>query len=69
MSLPASVSPEYIKMINKEGLYFNEGSAVKRDCQNGSFDVVAICLDKQSAQDVVMALNFYDDNYSRWEAE
>ena len=49
--------------------YFNEGSAVKRDCQNGSFEVVAICLDKQSAQDVAMSLNFYEDNYSRWEAE
>ncbi len=69
MSLPASVSPAYIKKINKDGLYFNDGSAVKRDCQNGSFEVVAICLDKHSAQDVAMSLNFYEDNYSRWEAE
>ena len=46
------IAKKIVKKVNEQGLYFNEGSAVKRDCQNGSFDVVAICLDKRSAQDI-----------------
>ena len=53
------ITEKKIKEINKEGLYFNEGSAVKRDCEDGSYDVVAICLDKSSARDISTAINYY----------
>ncbi len=54
------IAKKIVKKINEQGLYFNEGSAVKRDCQDGSFDVVAICLDKKSAKNISTCLNYYD---------
>tara|TARA_R100000742_G_C4237826_1_gene58105 strand:+ start:100 stop:294 length:195 start_codon:yes stop_codon:yes gene_type:complete len=48
------------KEINKKGQYFTEGSAIKRECQDGSFDVVAICLDKISAREISTAINYYE---------
>ena len=54
------IAKKLVKKINEQGLYFNEGSAVKRDCQDGSFDVVAICLDKKSAKNISTCLNYYD---------
>ena len=54
------ITEKELKKINKKGQYFNEGSAVKRDCQDGSYDVVAICLDKRSAQDISTCLNYYE---------
>lgn len=54
------ITKEIIKKAKEEGLYFNDGSAVKRDCQDGSYDVVAICLDKRSAKDIATCLNYYE---------
>ena len=48
------------KEINKNGQYFNEGSAIKRDCKDGSYDVVAICLDKRSAHEIATAINYHE---------
>ena len=54
------ITKEIIKKAKEEGLYFNDGSAVKKDCQDGSYDVVAICLDKRSAKDIATCLNYYE---------
>ena len=54
------IAKKIVKKVNDQGLYVNEGSAVKRDCPDVSFDVVAICLDKRSAQDISTCLNYYE---------
>ena len=48
------------KEINKNGQYFNEGSAIKRDCKDGSYDVVAICPVHSSAYEISTAINYYE---------
>jgi hypothetical protein len=54
------ITEKELKKINKKGQYFNDGSAVKRDCKDGSYDVVAICLDKSSAREISTAINYYE---------
>ena len=69
MSEPAAVSTVYIKMVNEEGLYFNEGNIVKKDLQNGKSDIIAICINKTIAKDIISGLNLLYDNERRLELE
>jgi len=69
MSEPASVSMEYIKMVNKEGSFFNENNVIKRDLQNGKSEIIALCINKRVADAIVSGLNLLDDNQRRWELE
>ena len=69
MSEPASVSMEYIKMVNKEGSFFNDNNVIKRDLQNGKSEIISICINKRVANAMVSGLNLLDDNQRRWELE
>ena len=56
-------------MVNEEGLYFNEGNIVKKDLQNGKSDIIAICINKTIAKDIISGLNLLYDNERRLELE
>ena len=65
MSEPAAVSTAYIKMINKDGSFFNEDNVIKRDLQNGKSEIISICINKIVANAMVSGLNLLDDNQRR----
>jgi len=69
MSEPAAVSTVYIKMVNEEGLYFNEDNIIKKDLQNGKSEIISICINKRVANAMVSGLNLLDDNQRRLELE
>ena len=69
MSEPAAVSEEYIKIVNKEGLYIQEGNIVKQDLQNGKLEIICICVNEGIAEDMTSGLNLLDDNRRRLELE
>ena len=69
MSEPVAVSDEYIKMVNKEGLYIQEGNIVKQDLQNGKLEIICICVNEAIAKDMTSGLNLLNDNKRRLEKE
>jgi|TARA_R100000482_G_C5050073_1_gene112316 hypothetical protein len=69
MSEPAAVSTVYVEMVNEEGLYFNEDNIIKKDLQNGKSDIIAICINKTIAKDIISGLNLLYDNERRLELE
>ena len=69
MSEPVAVSTIYIEMVNKEGLYFNEDNIIKKDLQNGKSNIIAICINKTIAKDIISGLNLLYDNERRLELE
>ena len=69
MSEPVAVSNEYIKMVNKEGLYIQENNMIKQDFQNGKLEIICFCVNRQIAKEITSGLNLLDDNRRRLELE
>ena len=69
MSEPAAVSTAYIKMVNKDGSFFNEDNVIKRNLQNGKSEIISICINKRVANAMVSGLNLLNDNQRRLELE